>query len=209
MQINIENLTAIFSVVMAGISIIAAIYIHYDTSKAIKPFQKPILSLNEVKLSGEILDNSELKINLLMLFKNFGKGIATNIHIKVFAVNSSPQGKMELIMDKTIANEIYPEVFFNKAFKLNIPSDFYMKNGNKIVLKKEDIGYNLIIFLNYVDKFSKKIQKNNFWMFYKVGSSGAYHLTIEEKEKLLTKYPILKNELDKSLMNINSIDLNI
>ncbi len=183
-------------IMVAIISIICSIILHYDTAKTLKPFQKPILNLEKTEITGKLLEIGDVEINIVLFFKNYGKGIAQNTKITIFIAPLNKPEELKHFFEKTIANDIYPETFFNKNFEDKIPKEFVKFSQNTITINNinlPDIAF--IIKLNYEDKRNGEIIEQIFWMLYKPGKSGGYHLTIEEKNKLMPYYEdLIQNE---------------
>lgn len=133
--------------------------------------------------------NGDVKVNLLLLFKNYGKGIAQDTRIRIYISYINQPELLTKVIDDTIANDIYPDIVFNRNIEFTIPSSNVNLDSKKISIKEENIPpIALVTRLDCKDKIKNKNESQTFWMGYQMGRAGAYHLSIEERNKLLQAY---------------------
>lgn len=179
----------IIPIIVSILAFVFSVWAYSDTRAVVKEFEKPILNIDDTKITAELLDNGDVKVNFLLLFKNYGAGVAQDARLRVYFSFVNQPELLTRVIDDTIANDIYPNVVFNRNIEFTIPSSNVNLDSKKISIKKENIPpIALVIRLDYKDKIKNKNESQTFWMGYQMGRAGAYHLSTEERNKLNSAY---------------------
>ena len=191
-NVDWATIAAAASAIAAVIAIVAALYIHYDSARHTKPFEKPILAVYEVTVSSKLQSDNSAKLSLMLLIKNYGKSIATNVKINIYSALLHTPEDLKMITNKTLANEIYPEVIFNRQIDFTIPSANVNLTSNTIDVDEEKGRWGFIVELLYKDKITGRKESAVWWLGYQIGKAGVFHLTLEEKDLLEQEYNKIK-----------------
>ena len=194
MKLNIQRLS--FLIALSSLLITAAfsfynldisnraLDISTDAYEATKPFQEPILDIEDTKIIYNISDYSENKIiafNMDFNITNRGKGIAEELTIRFFfSTFNNPSSLMEGV-NLSYANPIYPSITVDHTISFNIIGTFADK-----VFSGEN--WAIIIRFEYLDHVTNKNLNLTCWGKSHIGTDRLIFQTIEDKNLFLPYY---------------------
>lgn len=175
---NPEQFPALASAISALLAFVFSIYVYVRTNRLLKPTERPIMSLFDNKVQGELAQNPpRLKTNLLFLFKNIGKHPARNLRMRIgVAPKKSPEAFRNVI-DVSVANRIDFDGIFNWNQLIEQPVKL---EGQ--VAQLEELELYIYILLIYEDEYApNKFYRDAFWLTYITGRAGTGHATMQER----------------------------
>jgi len=163
--------------------------ISLTNQEAIKPFQEPILDIENGIITyhyENYSDSNLIEIDINFDLENIGKGIAEDVRIILYACLLDSPDNLKKLKEASFVNNIYPQqsMKFNLNMELNTSLNEYLK-----ILSGSDIA--LIIRLECTED---KLITRDIWSKFYIESNGLFHMEVDEKEIILPYYEELISE---------------